>query len=139
MKFFEFLQQYRRIAIAGGPKTGKTTLADTSTPGGPRIIHTDEIEAPWAELPDLIVEECRNSAAYVVEGVQVGRALRKGLNPEVVVYLNQPFGQLTKGQASMSRGCATIFRSWLDTGPDVPAYLLSAREGGDFPDFLQIS
>lgn len=111
--FAHALQTYDRIAIAGGPKTGKTTLAAAVTDRP--VIHTDDHKGmQWSELPptilalpDLMLER------WVIEGVQVGRCLRKGLKPDLVLWLDGAWEQLSPGLRSMEKGCETIFKDWL--------------------------
>lgn len=45
----DILSQFRRVAIAGGPRTGKTTLAAAVTDR--RVIATDDyMGKPWADI-----------------------------------------------------------------------------------------
>jgi hypothetical protein len=106
-----------RLAIMGGPKTGKTTLANTiPCEPGLRILHTDDaMRLGWSECS----EYCSywfNEPSVVVEGVAVARSLRKWLerNPtgkpcDEIVYLTKPHVPLTKGQAAMAKGVETVF------------------------------
>lgn len=115
----EVLARHKRVVIAGGPKTGKTTLARAVTDRP--VYHTDDYSyLPWAEIPKLVNEELAGKKAYVLEGVQAGRALRKGLKPDVVVYLTEPRAPRSKGQMSMGKAVHTIFRDWLSSSPGVP-------------------
>ena len=115
----EILSRYKRVVIAGGPKTGKSTLASSVTDRP--VFHTDELAGErWEDIPELVKAQVEGKDAFVVEGVQAGRALRKGLEADVVVYLTEPRAPRTKGQQTMGKGCATIFRDYLSSGPAVP-------------------
>lgn len=102
-----------RIAIAGGPRCGKTTLAETL--GAAR--HTDDlIERGWSEASALTATWFDEPGPWIIEGVAVPRALRKWLaaNPEgrpcdVVHWLGAPRVPLTDGQVSMFKGCAKVW------------------------------
>lgn len=126
-----------RIAIAGGPRTGKTTLASVLAAGA-RVVHTDDYIDPspggWSkaslrlagvliDLHDRDVYEARPTP-WVIEGVAVARALRKvrELFPghrvidRLIVLHNPPFEDWTTGQAAMSKGIHSALaeiRSWL--------------------------
>ena len=120
--FAEILAQHKRIAIAGGPRVGKTTLAATVTDR--RVIATDDyIGTPWADIPHKIIADIGDLDAFALEGVQVARALRKGLRVDAVVYLIRlKVPELTKGQAAMTRGVVRIFGDWMQSKPGVPVY-----------------
>lgn len=101
----------RRIVICGGPRTGKTTLART-VHGRRPLIHTDAYIADgWGDAPLRVISAVSGLEAYVVEGVQAARTLRKGLPADVVVWLEGPFVPLTPGQERMAAGIATTFAS----------------------------
>jgi hypothetical protein len=117
-----------RLVIAGGPRTGKTTIADaivaagaaapfgSVTRGGANVLHTDDLidlgwvpagraAAAWLDLP----------GPWVIEGVTAPRALRRWLKRnrrgkpcDVVLVLAKPRVPRTKGQEAMAKGCAKI-------------------------------
>lgn len=114
-------RDYDRVAIAGGPKTGKSTLAVVGEECRLRaghsegvIIHTDaSMNMPWADQPFDVIKRCKAAGLrFIVEGVQVGRALRKGLEVDAVIWLSEPKTQRTKSQVSMAKGASTIFEGW---------------------------
>lgn len=121
MNLSELLARFPRVAIAGVPRSGKTTgIAFTAEvdDDGRRIIHTDDWKQPrcnWADAPALVIAACQDSR-FLVEGVQVGRCLRKGLVVDAVVWMAEPLVELDKGQATMAKGCKTIFDDWLANG-----------------------
>lgn len=140
-----------RILITGGPRTGKTTLAerlvgdssvaDWGTPpahfGGPTrsqqfVRHTDDLIAQcqhlgkdaWSEASRIASTWLDEPGPWIIEGVAVSRALRKwrdahpGERPPVdrVIYLNEPYEPLAKGQETMAKGVLTVhaeIEDWL--------------------------
>lgn len=135
-----------RICITGGPRTGKTTLAaaigkelwmaapvpDIGDCAGPLFRHTDDLieelkhlgKDSWSEASRRVTEWLDEPGPWIIEGVAVGRALRKwreqnpGKAPPVdrVIYLGDPHVELTPGQAAMAKGVATVhmeIEGWL--------------------------
>lgn len=130
-----------RILITGGPRTGKTTLADelgiTSPPPPgfvvPIVRHSDDLIAElahlgkdaWSEGSRRVAEWLSESGPWIIEGVAASRGLRKyrdqhpGEPPPVdrVIYLREPHEPWTSGQRSMAKGVETVHREiepWLD-------------------------
>lgn len=111
-----------RIAITGGPRTGKTTLAsgidDADDAGGFRVRHTDDLigKLDWSDASAEVSRWMDESGPWIIEGVAVSRALRKwmanhpGERPPVdrVIYLSEPHEELTKGQAAMAKGVRKV-------------------------------
>lgn len=101
--------------IAGGPKTGKTTLAATMSTN---VLHTDDLIAlGWVGARDQIARWLGHGGNAVIEGVQACRGLRQWLreHPEgrpcdEVIWLECPKVACTKGQAVMARGIETVLR-----------------------------
>ncbi len=66
-----------RIAIAGGPRAGKTTAARAY---GTLILHTDDVKGlPWSDASFEVSRWFDRSGSWVIEGVTVMRGLRKWL------------------------------------------------------------
>ncbi len=120
-----------RICITGGPRTGKTTLSHGyplfSSVGVAKvhcddyITHPDIVALPererWSAVSQMIADEdLRIPGPWIIEGVQVPRALRKALaaRPDtrpcdrLIILRNEPFEPWTKGQASMAKGLETV-------------------------------
>ena len=105
-----------RLAIAGVPKSGKTTR--TKGMDGPVYHADDAIEGrAWSEASEEVSRWFDRPGPWTVEGVAVPRALRKWLaaNPngkpvDKVVWCGTPYVALSKGQAAMGKGCQTVMR-----------------------------
>lgn len=109
--------RFPRIAIVGGPRTGKSTLARVVR-GRPVISTDDYMELPWEEVPAAVIDAATGAgASFVVEGVQVARALRRGLEVDAVVVLTQPKVAQTDGQIAMGKGVHTVFDEWRAANP----------------------
>lgn len=102
-----------RVAIAGFPRAGKTTL------GGPGARSTDSVMGlGWSESSEHVAGWFSEPGPLTVEGMAVPRALRKWLdsNPvgrpvDEVVWLTHPREKLTSGQESMGRGAETVLNA----------------------------
>lgn len=110
----ELLASHARVAICGAPRTGKTTLAHACVDERP-LISTDRfIHLAWGDVPPAIIARCKPLPRFLIEGVQVARALRKGLEVDAVLYLDLPRAEQTPQQASMGKSVETVFREWRD-------------------------
>ncbi len=117
---------HRRVVVAGGCRTGKTTLADKwGRDHGVLVRHTDElIHLGWSQASDAAAKWFDEKGPWLIEGVAAVRALRKWaavhhrdeLPCDVLVYLSRPLEPLTPGQQSMNRGVQTI---WDQIMPDL--------------------
>lgn len=124
--FADVLKKYNRIAIVGGPRAGKTTLARLADR---QVIHTDDYRTrSWEAVPHAVIADIRDLEAdygqrgnrWIIEGVQVARALRKGLDVDVVLVLNEPLEDLTTRQDGMRKGVMTVIADWYRDHKDVP-------------------
>ena len=109
------LSIHQKIAIVGGPKVGKTTLASTINDGRMVLSTDDFMDIDWPDQPYAILDALRREAVWCVEGIQVARALRKGLQPDCVVLLTVPHVELTTKQAALTKAVGKWFRDWLGT------------------------
>ena len=106
------LARFRRIAITGAPRAGKYTLA-RDLDDGRLAVHTDDYRhLPWSEVPGAVLEALEGSESFIVEGVQVPRTLRKGLEVDVVLYMPHPRHELSSGQSAMAKGLHTVLLDW---------------------------
>lgn len=114
---------YDKVAIIGGPKCGKTTLAKTVKDR--TVYHADSLidKLGWSDISAEIAREVNaHEGKLVVEGTAVVRALRKGAKVDAVIMLEQPKVEQTKGQAAMQKAVKTIFREWRASNPNVPIF-----------------
>lgn len=106
-----------RIAITGGPRTGKSTLAASmAAETGLSIVATDDyLGMGWSEASEHVAGLLASGEPRIVEGVAVPRALRKalGLRPEVapidrLIVLTAPHVEQSRGQEIMAKGVHTV-------------------------------
>lgn len=114
-----------RIAIAGCPRSGKTTLGQSiASELGIPLRSTDDLITgnDWSAASAAAATWFDEPGDVVIEGVAVSRALRKWheSNPnspppfDLVLFLSSPMQDLTPGQLAMGRGCATVHRELVD-------------------------
>lgn len=110
--FLDSVKKFDRVAIVGPPKSGKTTIANKIKDRF--VLCTDDFMGEaWEDVPDFVINALKDKKRFVVEGVQVARALRKGLDVDVVYYFPTPKKELTKGQKAMGKGVATVLSDLL--------------------------
>lgn len=114
-----------RIAITGGPGTGKTTLGkELAIQHGLPYFSTDDVmDLGWSG-GSLAASQWFNEPNFVIEGVAVPRALRKwqATNPgksapvDQVIKLNTVHRDIPAGAVAMAKGVETVLdeiRPWL--------------------------
>lgn len=117
-----------RVVIAGGPRTGKSTLAVRA---GERnqvpVRHADSLVGvkQWSDASDEVARWLDEPTPWIVEGVSTPRAIRKWLaaNPDkkldaTVIYLRDPIQVRSKGQVAMAKGVHTV---WREIRPELAA------------------
>lgn len=107
-----------RVLILGGPRTGKTTLAESfGVAIGCPVRHTDDLlGGQWSEVSEEVSTWIDEPGPWIIEGVAVVRALRKWLlrNPtgspcdRVVILAWRPYVSRSEGQERMAKGHDTI-------------------------------
>lgn len=114
-ELLEVLGDAPRVVVVGGPRTGKSMLAHAL---GREVKATDELVGvlEWSEVSAEVATWITAEGSWVIEGVATARALRKWLaaNPgaaldATIVLMGKPFAELTKGQAAMGKGVATVW------------------------------
>ncbi len=125
--FQDILKKYDRVAICGVVNGGKTTLSRLVRDRP--VIHTDSfMNVTWEDAPNKIFEMVVRSIEhddkkFVVEGIQVPRTLRKGLEVDVVLWLNVPLEENSTRQNGMSKGSKTVLDEWREKNPKVPVLI----------------
>ena len=102
-----------RRAIAGMPRSGKTTLGRQSL-----AKSTDDVKAlEWSRQSETVARWFDESGPLTVEGMAVPRALRKWLEAhptgrpvDEVWWLSRPREALSEGQERMGTGAETVLR-----------------------------
>jgi hypothetical protein len=117
----DILAKHKRVAIIGGPKAGKTTLANFVTDR--TVLHSDDGKhLGWEAQPEFIKQKLANQDSFVAEGVHVSRALRKGLKVDAIIHLENPHQELSSGQAAMHKGQQKIIREALQKHAGIKVY-----------------
>lgn len=117
-----------RIIVAGGPKTGKTTLALRLGKKLARPVrHSDALikSHEWSEDSKEVASWFDEPGSWIVEGVASARAIRKWLASHegkpldaAVLYCREPLITRSKGQETMAKGERTV---WLQVEPELRA------------------
>lgn len=111
-------QRHERIVIAGGPRTGKSTLAKRLSGGGYRLHDGEElIGLEWSAGSLRAAGWLDGPGPWICENVAMARALRKwlvahpvGVPADLVVQLHAQVADRSPGQQRMALGCATVWR-----------------------------
>jgi hypothetical protein len=107
-----------RIAIAGGPHTGKNWLGERAAVNGREFLDTDSWidRFEWSELSRQVVLWGNARPKWVIVGVRVAHALRKGLEPDVVIWRSRVWPKVgtprTPGHESQAKATMTVFAEW---------------------------
>jgi hypothetical protein len=122
------LADFGRVVIAGGPRRGKSTIAEKLVATGVTHHHGEELvdrpewagmtrEEKWSAGSELAATWLNEPGPFVCENVAMGRAPRKWLkqNPtgkpaDVVVHLSEPVDETIPGQETMAAGCETVWK-----------------------------
>ncbi len=144
--FKQLLKEFDRIAIAGSPKSGKSTLSrlaqrsrtvfhsddfktylDGIRPeredDGFDSAHLDKSPEAWSKASQDMCDAVNNHVGKcVIEGVRVPHALRKGMKVDCVVWLDEECQELRPGQRAMKKAGATVLSEWRAKHPGVPLY-----------------
>lgn len=104
----------------------KSTLASKVTDR--KVIGTDDYQdMEWSEIPLRMIADVSGMESFVIEGVMVARALRKGMEVDAVVYLTRPKTARKAGQISMAKAVQTIFNEWHAANRHVPVFYEGAK------------
>jgi len=118
--FRSLLRKHTRIAIAGVPRAGKTTLTTLVTDR--EVVHTDDYirdergHDDWDGCPERCAKRCP-TGALVIEGVRALAVMKLLKEPiTCVVWLNEPHRKAPKytpKQHAAAEGRRTNFAKWL--------------------------
>lgn len=118
------MTDFQRILVAGGPRTGKTTLADALAAGlGVEARHTDDLidKLEWSELSAEVANWLNEPGPWVIEGVRVVHAVRKwlaknaeGLPCDVLYWSEVPKVELEPRHRPMTKGVKTVWSEVVD-------------------------
>jgi len=111
-----------RIVVAGGPRSGKSWLAEQLRPIDYRLHDGEELRRAGVGLgPEASLIASRwldEPGPWFCENVIMGRALRKWMlhNPDgapadLVIWVNDPIERRAAGQEAMATGCATVWKA----------------------------
>lgn len=116
-----FAQKRLKICIAGGPHTGKTTLAralghELGAPWARGTRHTDDFkDQPWEEQALSVADVIESDESRIIEGVSVARGLRALLRRDPrhnwcdVLYIMEHYkSPVTPAHVSMTKGVITV-------------------------------
>ena len=104
MDYRDILKKYRRVAVVGGPVTGKSIVTD-SVSDRP-IIHSDDIpheDITWSEHSQAVKEACERHETFVVAGIAADRAVRKGLEVDAIIHCTESRALYSQGQRTLKK------------------------------------
>jgi hypothetical protein len=125
-----------RTVILGGPRSGKSTLAQNISRGRIRIRGTDELLGlGWSDSSLVASSWFEYPGPWICEGVTTPRALRKwlarnhsGLPADRLVWNNHPVAPRNAGQETMAKGCATVWLEIADELESRGAEIITVRQ-----------
>ena len=108
-----------RIAICGGPRTGKTSYAEFLAHGTDiPVRHTDDVaHLAWSDASTVVSTWFDEREPVIIEGVRVPHALRKWIERnienreapcDVLYVLLTPREEQSPGQKAMAKGGMTV-------------------------------
>lgn len=93
----DLLKRYNRIAVVGGPVTGKSIITEAVTDRP--VIHSDDLhDSSWSGKSEDLKKEAEKHDRFVIAGIAADRAVRKGLEVDVLVHCTRPRRAYKTGQ-----------------------------------------
>ena len=124
--YIELVECYKKVALTGPPKSGKTTLANEIKDRP--IIHTDDfMHLSWKEQALAPRIKAASLDTFLIEGIQVPRILRKGLDIQIVICLGESIEPLNTHQVDAANSIRTVLTEWSRSslGESVPIVYLN--------------
>jgi len=129
------LREHARIAIVGGAKTGKSTLAAVAEDRP--VLHADDtVRMPWPEALAAIRADVAPNDRFVLEGVQAAKAIAEGIVIDAVLWLDKPRAEVTPAQVTQAAQVNATLETWVEgtphvvvVRPDVPAKASTSATG----------
>ena len=121
------IQRHQRVAVVGGPVTGKSVLTDYALSTGKKVIHSDDFKfatnnTPWSKQSNIVKDACCATDSFVVAGIVADRAVRKGLEVDCIVLSTDPRQKLKPGQKTLKKQIESrAYKLALDKG--IPLYI----------------
>jgi len=123
--YIELVECYKKVALTGPPKSGKTTLANEIKDRP--IVHTDDyMHLSWKDQALVPCAETAKLDTFLIEGIQVPRILRKGLEIQIVICLGESIEPLNTRQIGVAKSVRTVLTEWSRSslGESVPIVYL---------------
>ena len=106
----DLLSKYDKIAICGGPATGKSYLSRPVTDRP--VIHTDDYKGKdWADTPTKTMAALDGMPRFLVEGVHASHCLRRGLKVDAVIFLDD-IKDVSRERPATTKAVNTVFNDW---------------------------
>ena len=123
----DLLARYDRIAICGGPVTGKSILTDATTDRP--VIHSDDmLGMTWSSHSQAVRDKAAQHERFVVAGVAADRAIRKGLEVDCIVHAVRSHADVyTKGQKVLKKQVDKRTRQ-VSRERDIPLHVFEGRQ-----------
>lgn len=104
--------------IAGGPRSGKSTLARKLELQGYKLHDGEElVGVEWSAGSLKAAGWLDETGPWICENVAMARALRKwllahpsGVPADLIIQLDTQVAERTPGQSAMAKGCRTVWR-----------------------------
>lgn len=103
----EVVDKYDRIAIAGWPKSGKTTAVNQLDVDCP-IFHTDDyLENGFGQDWTKLLNKLSGEQRFIVEGVNVSHLIEQGLRVDYIVLVTGAYDPAPHHE-NMARAVQTV-------------------------------
>lgn len=124
-KIKRVLRDHKRIAVTGGPDTGKSIVTDYVTDRP--VYHSDDYtDENWHTKPETLIREAYSAdspSGYVVAGVTADRAVRKGLQVDAIIHCDDTKVHSDKrGRHTLKKQIDKRVRTLMEDG--IPVYYL---------------